>query len=89
MEQSERTDLGQFMFTEVLDLHSTRYNFLEQIDCWSGINPWALPLTLELWSGVAEWLGCRTLNETVVRSIPGEGTAWYLWAGYLKIHSSG
>jgi hypothetical protein len=22
-------------------------------------------------------------------SNPGEGTAWYLWAGYLKIHSSG
>jgi hypothetical protein len=38
---------------------------------------------------VAEWLGCPTLNQRVVGSNPGEGTAWYLWAGYLKIHSSG
>jgi hypothetical protein len=31
----------------------------------------------------------RTLNQKVVGSNPGDGTAWYLWAGYLKIHSSG
>jgi hypothetical protein len=28
-----------------------------------------------LWSIVAEWLGCRTLNQRVVGSNPGEGTA--------------
>jgi hypothetical protein len=39
--------------------------------------------------GVAEWLGRRTLNQRVVGSNPGEGTARYLLAGYLKIHSSG
>jgi hypothetical protein len=33
---------------------------------------------------VAEWLGPRTLNQRVVGSNPGEGTARYLWAGYLK-----
>jgi hypothetical protein len=27
------------------------------------------------WSVVAEWLGCRTLNQRVVGSNPGEGTA--------------
>jgi hypothetical protein len=43
----------------------------------------------DMWSVVAEWLGCRTLNLRVMGSNPGEGTAWYLWAGYLKIHSSG
>jgi hypothetical protein len=37
---------------------------------------------------VAEWLGRRTLNQRVVDSNPGEGTARYLWAGYLKTHSS-
>jgi hypothetical protein len=31
-----------------------------------------------VWSVVAEWLGCRTLNQRVVGSNPGEGTAWYL-----------
>jgi hypothetical protein len=44
-----------------------------------------------MWSAVAEWLGCRTLNQWVripakarrgiceqVGSNPGEGTAWYL-----------
>jgi hypothetical protein len=31
-----------------------------------------------LWSVVAEWLGRRTLNQRVVGSNPGEGTAWYL-----------
>jgi hypothetical protein len=36
------------------------------------------------WSVVAEWLGCRTLNQRVMGSNLGEGTAWYLWAGYLK-----
>jgi hypothetical protein len=40
-------------------------------------------------SVVAEWLGRRTLNQKVVGSNPGEGMAWYLCAGYLKIHSSG
>jgi hypothetical protein len=35
-------------------------------------------------SVVAEWLGRRTLNQRVVGSNPGEGTARYLWAGYLK-----
>jgi hypothetical protein len=29
------------------------------------------------WSVVAEWLGRRTLNQRVVGSIPGEGTARY------------
>jgi hypothetical protein len=29
---------------------------------------------------VAEWLGRRTLNQRVVSSNPGEGTARYLWA---------
>jgi hypothetical protein len=29
-------------------------------------------------SVVAEWLGRRTLNQRVVGSIPGEGTARYL-----------
>jgi hypothetical protein len=38
---------------------------------------------------VAEWLGCRTLNQWVVGSNPGEGTAWYLWAGYLKSTARG
>jgi hypothetical protein len=37
---------------------------------------------------VAEWLGCQTLNQRVVGSNPGEGTAWHLWAVYPKIHSS-
>jgi hypothetical protein len=36
---------------------------------------------------MAEWLGRRTLNQRVVGSNPGEGTARYLWAGYLKIHT--
>jgi hypothetical protein len=31
-----------------------------------------------IWSVVAEWLGCRTLNQRVVGSNPGEVTAWYL-----------
>jgi hypothetical protein len=46
-----------------------------------------------MWSAVAEWLGCRTLNQRVVGSNPvgcrtlnqrvvgsnpDEGTAWYL-----------
>jgi hypothetical protein len=43
----------------------------------------------QLWSVVAEWLGRRTLNQRVVGWNSGEGTARYLWAGYLKIHSSG
>jgi hypothetical protein len=30
------------------------------------------------WSVVAEWLGRRILNQRVVGSNPGEGTAWYL-----------
>jgi hypothetical protein len=30
------------------------------------------------WSVVAEWLGRRTLNQRVVGSNPGEGTARYL-----------
>jgi hypothetical protein len=30
------------------------------------------------WSVMAEWLVCRTLNQRVVDSNPGEGTAWYL-----------
>jgi hypothetical protein len=34
-------------------------------------------------------LGCRTLNQRVMGSNPGEGIAWYLRAGYLKIHCSG
>jgi hypothetical protein len=42
-----------------------------------------------LWSVVVERLGRRTLNQRVVGSNPGEGTARYLWARYLKIHSSG
>jgi hypothetical protein len=42
-----------------------------------------------LWNVVAEWLGCWILNQKVMGSNPGNGTAWYLWAGYLKIHSSG
>jgi hypothetical protein len=25
-----------------------------------------------------EWLGCRTLNQRVVGSNPGEGAAWHL-----------
>jgi hypothetical protein len=33
---------------------------------------------LPRWSVVAEWLGCRTLNQRVVGSNPGEGTVWYL-----------
>jgi hypothetical protein len=33
---------------------------------------------LHKWSVVAEWLGRRTLNQRVVGSNPGEGTAWYL-----------
>jgi hypothetical protein len=32
-------------------------------------------------------IGRWTLNQRVVGSNPGEGTAWYLRAGYLKIHS--
>jgi hypothetical protein len=31
-----------------------------------------------VWSVVAEWLGRRTLNQRVVDSNPGEGTARYL-----------
>jgi hypothetical protein len=33
---------------------------------------------LNLWRVVAEWLERRTLNQRVVGSNPGEGTAWYL-----------
>jgi hypothetical protein len=32
-------------------------------------------------------IGCRTLNQRVVGR--GEGTAWYLWAGYLKSTARG
>jgi hypothetical protein len=38
---------------------------------------------------VAEWLGRQTLNQRVMVSNPSNGAARYLWAGYLKIHSSG
>jgi hypothetical protein len=31
-----------------------------------------------MWSVVAEWLGRPTLNQRVVGSNPGEGTARYL-----------
>jgi hypothetical protein len=41
------------------------------------------------WSVVAEWLGCRTRNQRVVGSNSGEGTAWYLWAGYLTSTARG
>jgi hypothetical protein len=34
--------------------------------------------TEQLWRVVAEWLGRRTLNQRVVGSNPGEGTARYL-----------
>jgi hypothetical protein len=30
------------------------------------------------WSVVTEWLRCRTLNQRVIGSNPGEDTAWYL-----------
>jgi hypothetical protein len=36
-----------------------------------------------------ERLGCRSVNQAVVGSNSGEGTALYLWPGYFKIHSSG
>jgi hypothetical protein len=35
-------------------------------------------LLLERRSGVAEWLGCRTLNQRVVGSNPAKGKTWYL-----------
>jgi hypothetical protein len=38
----------------------------------------------EYMSVMAEWLGCQTLNQRVLGSNLSEGTAWYLWAGYLK-----
>jgi hypothetical protein len=69
------------------------FNFNSKMtQTWHGdhSNPDPGPGTIELylWSIVAERLECQTLNQRVVGSNPGEGTAWYLWAGYLKIHSS-
>jgi hypothetical protein len=37
-----------------------------------------------LWSVVAEWLGRRTLNQRVVGSNPGEGTACIFEQDTLK-----
>jgi hypothetical protein len=54
--------------------------------CWSYISE---NVHYTLWSIVAEWLGRRTLNQRVVGANPGEGTAWYLWAGYLNSTARG
>jgi hypothetical protein len=63
---------------------------------WFTMDIWRMTFRLEnrgkLTKGgihMAEWLERRTLNQRVVGSKPGEGTARYLWAGYLNSTARG